>query len=175
MVKLIAKSPAAGLLPLEGDGVTVEEAPFEELTSIAPWGDGLSKALKDAHGMALPKPGRSTGKAGARCLWFGSSHFMLAGPEPDAALNAYAALTLQTDAWCRVVLTGPRVAEMLAYLTPVDLREDAFKRGDVARAQIGHMNACIMRTGAKAYELMVFRSMAQTLVHELKEAINALP
>ena len=175
MVKLVAKSPAEGLLPTDMGGVTVREAPFEVLTSLAALKPGLSEALKAAHGMALPKPGRSTGKSGARCLWFGASHYMLAGPESDAALNAYAALTLQTDAWCRVELSGARVVEMLSYLTPIDLRDMSFKRGDVARAQIGHMNSCILRTGSTTFEVMVFRSMAQTLVHELKEAINALP
>ncbi|MEM9436017.1 MAG: sarcosine oxidase subunit gamma [Pseudomonadota bacterium] len=175
MVKLIAKSAAEGLLPLEGPGVTVSEPPMERLTSLAPLGGGLEAALEAAHGLALPKPNRTTGKAGARCVWFSATHYMMIGPEPDASLSAHAAVTDQSDAWCRVALSGPRVAEMLSYLAPVDLREEGFKRGHTARTLVGHMSASITRTGAESYELFVFRSMAATLVHELEEALIALP
>ncbi|MEO0664271.1 MAG: sarcosine oxidase subunit gamma [Pseudomonadota bacterium] len=178
MVKLIAKSAGAELFPLEGPGVSVEEAAPEQLTSLAAhetagWG-ALGTALKVAHGVALANPGELTSADGARCAWFSASHVMLMGPAPDARLGDYGALTDQTDAWCHVVLSGPRVAEMLAYLTPVDLREAAFPEGSAARSQIGHMNALILRSGAERYELLVFRSMAGTLAHEIKEAMAAL-
>ncbi|MEM8592122.1 MAG: sarcosine oxidase subunit gamma family protein [Pseudomonadota bacterium] len=175
MVRLIAKTPAAGLLPIEGPGVLVEEVAREPLTSLAPLAPGLNAALKDAHGLALPKPGRMTRKAGARCAWFSRGHYLLIGPEPAVELARLAALTDQSDAWCRVALTGPRATELLTYLTPLDLRDTAFKRGHAARSLIGHMNALILRTGARSYELFVFQSMAATLVHEVKEALQALP
>ncbi|MEM9854945.1 MAG: sarcosine oxidase subunit gamma [Pseudomonadota bacterium] len=179
MVKLIAKSAAEGLLPIEGDGALAAEMPFETLTSLAPLtarGEaGLAVALKDLHGLALPKAGRFSGKAGARCAWFGAAHYLLMGPPPEPGLEDHAARTDQSDAWCHVALTGLRAAETLSYLTPLDLRDAHFKRGHAARAQIGHMNGLILRSGAQSYELLVFRSMAATLVHELSEAMRALP
>ncbi|MEO0678687.1 MAG: sarcosine oxidase subunit gamma family protein [Pseudomonadota bacterium] len=178
MVKLISKSAGAGLFPVSGPGLTVEEAAPAQLTSMAAhgtagWG-ALGTALKAAHGVALANPGELTAADGVRCAWFSASHVMLMGPAPDASLAAHAALTDQSDAWCHVILSGPRVAEMLAYLTPVDLREAAFPEGSAARSQIGHMNALILRSGSQRYELLVFRSMAGTLAHEIKEAIAAL-
>ncbi|MEM6895950.1 MAG: sarcosine oxidase subunit gamma family protein [Pseudomonadota bacterium] len=175
MVKLIASDPVAGMTVLEGDGVRVTPQPWVPLTSLASKGPGLSKALKAAHGVDVPAAGQMSAAGAARCLWFSATHFLLVGPEPDAKLSKTAALTDQSDAWVRVLIEGPRAAEMLAYLTPIDLRDGAFPVGSVARSLIGHMNAAIARTGGEAYEVFAFRSMAQTLMHEMDEALRALP
>ena len=37
--------------------------------------DALSAALKQHHGMAMPKTGQATGRAGARAIWAGPSVF----------------------------------------------------------------------------------------------------
>ena len=171
MVKLIAKSAAEGLLPLSGPGVEVSEPAMELLTSLGDLG-GLAASLKKTHKLEMPEAGGMTGSAGKRCVWFDLSHVMLIGPEPGALKGA--AVTDQTDAWCRVLLKGDRVAEMLAYLTPLDLREASFPVGSAARTQVGHMSSLILRHEG-GYELFVFRSMAATLVHELEEAIKSLP
>lgn len=171
MVKLIARAAAEGLLPISGDGVDVSEPEFENLTSLGDLG-GLAASLKAVYGLDLPEAGRVTGQAGARCAWFGLSHFLLIGLRPDTLPGA--AVTDQSDAWCRVRLTGPRAAEALAYLCPLDLRPAQFPEGSAARSLIGHMNALILHLDG-AYELFVFRSMAATLVHELKEALKSLP
>ncbi len=178
MVKLIARSAALGLMPIEGDGVTIAEPHMAVLTSLAPLRGqeaALSAALESAHGMALPKPNRATGANGARALWFGRAHTLLVGPDPDASLTRFAALTDQSDAWARLMMAGPRVPEMLAYMTPLDLREASFKPGHTARTELSHMPASLTRTSAETWEVMVFRSMAQTLVHDLKQALDALP
>ncbi|MEM1374983.1 MAG: sarcosine oxidase subunit gamma [Pseudomonadota bacterium] len=171
MVRLIARAPCEGLLPVSGDGVDLTEPEFEHLISLGDLG-GLSASLKAACGLDLPEAGRVTGAAGARCAWFGQSHYLLIGREPGALSGA--AVTDQSDAWCRVRVTGPRAAEALAYLCPLDLRAAAFPDGSAARSLIGHMNALILHVDG-GYELFVFRSMAGTLVHELKEALKSLP
>ena len=124
--------------------------------------------------MAWPAPGRATGKSGARAIWFGREMVMLAGPEPDAALNAYAAMTLQSDAWACVTLTGANVEDVLARLVPLDLSSDIFKRGYTARTLIQHMNGSITRIGADTFLLMVFRSMAGTLLHDMERAMESV-
>lgn len=171
MVKLVARAPAEGLLPMTGDGVEILECAFERLTSLADLG-GLRPSLKSAHGLDLPEVGRVTAAAGARCAWFGLSHFLLIGPEPGELAGA--AMTDQSDAWCRLRLTGPRAAETLAYLCPLDLRPDQFPEASAARSLIGHMNALILHLDG-GYDVFVFRSMAATLVHELREALKSLP
>lgn len=175
MVELRAQSAAAGLLPLSIGTVSVEEVDPGVLTSIAPHdADKLSAALEKAHGMALPGPLRATGKEGNRCIWFGHREVLLAGPAPDKTLGKHAAVVDQSDGWTCVTLSGAGSVDVLARLVPVDLREGTFKRGHTVRAPIQHMTGSITRIGADRFLILVFRSMAGTLVHDLKTAMEAV-
>ena len=175
MVDLVAESPLGGMADKTIGTVTLAEVDLGTLTSIAPFkGAVIGAAFKDAHGMAWPAPGRATGKAGARAIWFGRDMVLLAGPEPDAALNAYAAMTLQSDAWACVTLSGTDVEAVLARLVPLDLSAEVFKRGHTARTMIQHMNGSVTRIGADTFLLMVFRSMAGTLLHDLARAMESV-
>ena len=177
MAELIAKSPCAGLLPVSVGGLSLSEEDLGALTSLAPFNDqekGLSAALEAAHGMKLPAMGRSTGKAGNRAIWFGRDMALLAGPAPDPSLAEYAALTDQSDAWAVVRLDGEGAEDVLARLCPIDLRSKTFKRGHTARTELRHMMASVTRIGANSFQIMVFRSLAQTLAHDLKTAMEAV-
>lgn len=176
MVELKETSPCAGLLPLTIGTVTLDEMSPGELTSLSPFGDAvdLSAALEKAHGMAWPEPNRSTGKEGARCLWFGRGEALLVGPAPDATLAKHGAVVDQSDAWAVVSLKGQGAVDVLARLVPVDLRDGVMKRGHTLRSQVMHMNASITKLGPDHFMIMVFRSMAGTLVHDLKGAMAAV-
>jgi sarcosine oxidase subunit gamma len=174
---LIASSPLAGLAPLEIGHCALREASLDSLTLIAPFAGqtkAVSTALSTAHGMAFPAPNRVTGKEGARAIWFGREMALLAGPAPEPSLEAVAALTDQSDSWAAVELRGRDAEAVLARLVPVDLRAAEFKRGHTVRSLLGHMNASITRTSADAFLILVFRSMAETLRHDLKEAMEAV-
>lgn len=176
MAELVAKSPCAGLLPLEIGAVNVSEEDLGAVTSVMPYKGqekALSAALQAAHGMAFPAPNRATGKAGARAVWFGRDQAMLMGPAPEAALAAHAALSDQSDAWAAVRLEGEAAEAVLARLVPVDLRASVFKRGHTVRSQVAHMAGSVTRVGERAFLILVFRSMAATLVHDLKTAMEA--
>ena len=86
------------------------------------------------------------------------------------ALIGVAALTDQTDASAVVRIEGDAVEAVLARLVPVDLRIGSFAEGRTARTMVGHMTASVTRVGPMAFEVMVMRSMAATVVHELTEA-----
>ena len=177
MAELIALSPCDGLLPLTIGSVSLTEEAAGVLTSLAPGKAGvkpLSIALKAAHDMAYPAPNRATGKAGGRVIWFGQGQAMLVGPVPDLALGQHAALTDQSDAWAVVRLDGDGAANVLARLVPLDMRPSQFKRGHTARTELMHMMASVTRVGDKAFVIMVFRSMAATLVHDMKTAMEAV-
>ena len=177
MAELVAKTPCAGLLPLEVGSVTAAEEDLGTITALLPYRGkekALSQALQAAHGMGLPAPNRATGRAGARALWFGRSQALLLGPAPDAALAEHAALTDQSDAWAAVRLEGDGAEAVLARLVPVDLRGHVFKRGHTARSQVAHMAGSVTRVGERAFLILVFRSMAHTLVHDLKTAMEAV-
>lgn len=177
MAELIAKTPLDGMAPLTVGDVTMTEVDLGTLTSIAPFA-GQAKAtgdaLKAAHGMAWPAPNRATGKAGARAIWFGRDMALLAGPAPGAGLATHAALTDQTDAWTCVTVAGAGAEDVLARLVPLDVSADAFKRGHTARTMIQHMTGSVTRTGTDTFLLIVFRSMAGTLLHDLERAMRAV-
>ncbi|KIC47432.1 sarcosine oxidase subunit gamma [Ruegeria sp. ANG-S4] len=177
MDKLIAKTPCDGLLPLSVGTVKLSEEDVGAIHSISPYKGkqkAVSEAMKVAHGMAYPSANRSTGKAGARAVWFGPAHAMMMGPEPDPALSENAAIVDQSDAWAVVRLEGAGVEDVLARVVPVDLRKAQFKRGHTARTLLFHMTASITRVGENAFQIMVFRSMAGTLVHDLKRAMEGV-
>ncbi len=176
MGELKAITACEGLLPLNIGAAMLEEADAGHLTSLSAFGDAaaLSAALEKAHGMALPKPNRATGKEGRRCIWFGRDEALLIGPAPDKSLGKHAAVVDLSDAWACVELSGAAAVDVLARLVPVDLREGAFKRGYSIRTQVMHMSASITRLGADRFQILVFRSMAATLVHDLKQAMAAV-
>ncbi len=94
------------------------------------------------------------------------------GIAPDASLGQHAAVVDQSDAWCAVSLSGGTAEDVLARLVPVDLRRAQFKRGHTVRTQVGHMMTSVTRTGPDSFMILVFRSMAVTLIHELKQAMQ---
>lgn len=176
MVDLIAKSACAGLLPVTVGSLTLSEETPDPVTSIAPFkgqSEAVSERLESALGLKFPAPNRSASKSGARIVWAGQGRALLMGAAaPDLA--GLAALTDQSDANAIVTLKGEGAEDALARLVPVDLRAAHFKRGHTARTLLGHMSASITRTGADSFEIMVFRAMAGTLVHELTEAMESL-
>ncbi|NVK15987.1 MAG: sarcosine oxidase subunit gamma [Rhodobacteraceae bacterium] len=177
MAELIAKSPCDRLLPVSLGGLSLTEEQPGSMWALAPFKGqekGLSKALEAAHGMAFPAVNRATGKAGSRAVWFGRDMALLMGVAPDAKLAKHAALTDQSDAWAVVRLDGAGAQDVLARLVPVDLRPQVFKRGHTVRTELKHMMASVTRIGPQAFQIMVFRSMAKTLVHDLKTAMEAV-
>lgn len=177
MVELQATPPLqGGGLPLEIGAARLEALDVGRLTSLSPFGDAseLGAALEAAHGVSWPGPGRATGKKGARCVWFGRGEVMLMGPAPKEALGGLGAVVDQSDAWAVVALEGAAAEQVLARLVPVDLRRASFKRGHSVRTQLVHMPASITRVGADRFLILVFRSMAATLVHDLKRAMVAV-
>jgi len=175
VVELQAESPGAGLLPVAAGALRLSAAVPERMTSLAPYNGqaaALSDAVQAAHGMGWPGAGRMTGRKGARAMWFGREMALLIGPEPDPGLAAHAALVDQSDAWAVLVLEGSGAVDVLARLCPLDLRDQVFKRGHVARTKVAHMAGAIARMGAENWRIMVFRSMAGTLIHEAETAMR---
>ncbi len=177
MVELTAKSPFEGALPQSVGGLTLSEVEAGVMTAFSPHkgqGDALAPEFKQAHGVAWPRAGRAAGREGCRALWFGHAHVLLMGPPPNPALLEWAAMVDQSDAWAVARLEGVDARDVLARLTPLDLREGQFKRGHTARSEVAHMPASITRIGAQSYQVMVFRAMAGTLVNEMRAAMQGV-
>ena len=179
MVELNALTPCSNLaLPVSCGHGHLREVELGPLTSLAPYNKDQQKALSDAlqkaHGLDYPAPNKAYIGNGVQILWFGRDIAMLAGAYPDAGLHRLAAITDQSDAWVAVELSGQASADVLARLVPVDVRSTVLSKGSTIRSLLGHMSASITPTGSDTYLILVFRSMAETLVHELQEAMEAV-
>lgn len=172
MARLLERGPAEGMLPVEAGGVTLSEHAPEAITSVAPLrgrAQDVSDHLMAAVGVDFPKPGHATGSDEVRAVWTGPGQALVMGP-PVTVEGA--ALTDQSDAWVVLRLDGAASEDVLARLVPVDLRRETFRQGRTARTLLGHMTCSVTRVGAQSFEIMVFRSMARTAVHELRRAME---
>lgn len=176
MAELLVKTACEGLGDFSIGGLSLSEAAPQVMTTLAPYKGqegALSKALTAAHGLGYPEVGSSTSSGEARAHWFGRDMALLIGAEPDASLARYAALTDQSDGWAVLELEGEGGEDVLARLCPVDLRLAHFGIGAALRTELKHMMASICRLEKDHFRIMVFRSMARTLHHDLKTAMEA--
>lgn len=174
MDELSPRTPCAGLLPMSIGALTVAEADVGPVTSVSPFASSKAAVFSRALGLPFPAPNQSTFKGEARCIWAGQGEALLTGVSPKPALGKHAAVVDQSDAWAFVTLAGEGGADALARLVPVDMRLAAFGVGATARTLLGHMNVSITRTDDDTYLIAVFRSMAATLVHDLRTALEAV-
>ena len=165
MADLSQATPGAGHFPLQSAGSRAVEAPWASLHAVFPLA-GHADAVRGAFG-GWPEPNRWIDADGRRLAFSGRGQAFVLGELPGGLEGA--AVAAQSDAWCRVHLSGPAAAEVLARLTPVDVA--AMAPGEAARTLLGHMSAHLLREEA-GWELMVFRSMAGTLAHDLGRAMR---
>ncbi len=172
MARLTARSPCAGLELARGEHCELSGIDYGPITSVAPFKgrrQEVSKALKAAIGTGLPAANRVIGNSAIRVVWSGLDQAFVLGA---SVAPAGAAVTDQSDAWACLALSGQGSVDVLARLTPLDLRERRFRRGHAARSLLGQMPCVFLRPGALRYELLVFRSMAGTAVQELACAME---
>lgn len=170
MTSLIAQSPFEDRLPRSIGKVDLGEVDLGRVTFVQPLkgqADAVASALKSALGFGLPGPGEAIGSPDARALWCGPGQALVMGDCPSLP---GAAMVDQSDAFASLRLEGADTRGVLARLTPLDMRPGVFGPGQTARTLIGHMTGQITPVAADAFEVMVFRSMAGTLLHEVTRA-----
>lgn len=176
MAELRAKTACEGLLPMEIGGLTLSEMAPVSMASLAPYKgqkEALDQAMQRAHGLGFPDVNSSSQAADLRAIWFGRDQALLVGTAPDAELSRHAAVVDQSQGWAVVELSGEGAEDVLARLCPVDLRLQQFAVGASLRTEVRHMMTSVTRAGETTFMIMVFRSMARTLVHDLKTAMEA--
>ena len=160
-----------GIRAVDDCSFTAEDGRITALMPFRGQDAACSEAWHKAHGRGFPGPGEVTASGAARCVWTGRGQAFLMGPAPDAALGAHGAVTDQSDAWAMVLIEGAAVTDILARLVPIDLRTASFPVGHTARTLLQHMTVSITRVSASGFQIMAFRSMAATLVHEIETAM----
>ena len=100
----------------------------------------------------------------------------LSGLEPST-INLTARLSPPVGfggTWAHPLGTDDLGRDVLARLVPLDLSPAACPKGSARRTLLGHMSCLILHPGGAAFEILVFRSMAHSAVHELTRAMTAV-
>ena len=133
----------------------------------------VSEVLKKAYVMTFSGPNRTTARAKNRCLWFGKNHLLL-GSEPDETLSKIARLTDVSDGYAVLRAEGRDIEALLARIVPIDFAPSHFKPGYTARTLVQQMHAAVTQISDSVFQIIVFRSMAQTLVHDRKRVMTSV-
>ncbi len=165
VVELKERDWLDGQLPQQVGPVTLHGVNMGPMWSVAPYAGKQAACVQALAKVAIEWP--EQGRATAGAMWFGLGQVMVQGAVMPAMP---AAVTDQSDAWACISVKGDAIA-VLARLVPADLRAP---EGTVWRTLVGHMTAHITCVERDVYDVMVMRSMAATLLHDLTEAANAV-
>ena len=130
----------------------------------------LVNAVNTAFGVALPDGPRRATRGAVTFAGTGPDQWIASAEGSDAAgfaakvrarIGPFAAVSDQSDARLVLLLSGPRVRDVLAKGVPVDLHPKAFKPGDVATTPVAYIGVQIdMLDDAPTYQLSTPRSTA---------------
>jgi sarcosine oxidase subunit gamma len=171
VAELAALAPTHGLaLPFEAGATRLSARAVGGLLSVAPFG-ARAEAVGAVLGASLPPPGRAAGAV----AWMGLGLWFVETDDAGLAerLAPEAAVTDQSDGWACLLLEGEDARAVLARLVPLDLEEEAFRDGAVARTQLRQLACALIRRGG-AFEIRVMRSFAATAHHDLTTAMRAV-
>ena len=167
------------------DDTELSEATELAIVSIAIPLDGeqaFKAALSKAFGIGIPSPGQSVLSADGktRFLWTGQDQLfaLFEAPSPRAAadlgdkLGNAVYVTLQSDNWVALRISGRHARAALERICPIDLDPSAFPEGCAARTVMEHMGAFILRDGADSFVLLSASSSAQSFLHAVKTSIE---
>lgn len=176
---------------LKADGFEKNDCVFERvddlgILSIATplkGGAKLDGALDKAFGLKRPKIGSSAkGKAKFRALGLQEDQCFLLFDYKDAlaaakhikAVGAAGYCTDQSDAWVVVRAKGARIHEALERICKIDLDENRFPLGAVARSSMEHLGAMIFHEAKGQFLLFSARSSAESFWHALTASAENL-
>jgi sarcosine oxidase subunit gamma len=131
--------------------------------------------FKKAHGATLPAPTKLVKFDQGHIGWLGPDQYLAEIDTADEyidqkvteALEGSASVTLQSDAWVGLDISGDRISELLERLIALDTSESAFPAGSMARTQMHHLGVILLRypDATTAYRLLSARSSAQYFLH----------
>ncbi|MEO1330023.1 MAG: sarcosine oxidase subunit alpha family protein [Pseudomonadota bacterium] len=149
----------------------VEGAP-KPLWRISAWPEAahaLEARLADALGVAPPAPGRRISGAVAALSRVAPRVWLQEGGAAPALDPEEGAVLSLEHALARIVIGGPRAADLLARFVSVDLRPAAFPVGAIAGVDIHHTAAVLARTDERRFALWLPRSYRHGLWLMLEE------
>lgn len=116
-------------------------------------------------------PTALAGMPGVSAQWAGADQYYVIADgrgeghlyrELQKTCGGIAALSDQSHGRVIVSVSGPKVRQVLAKGTPVDLHKDEFAIGRSAVTQMAHVGVHLTRVGEDTFELSVFRGFAES-------------
>ena len=176
--------------PLDGYGRTIGTVTLAEVAGLAlvsaavPRDDdeAFAAALARGFGAARPAPGDSTlgDRLATRVLGMQPDQVFILFELPDqgqvmqtaaAALGSAAYVTDQSDSWALLRMSGAGTRVALERICPLDLDDEAFPEGRVARTAMEHLSVIILRDGPDSFLLMSPRSSAHSFRHAIELSV----
>lgn len=185
---LTAITPLGGY-KFETDTISIVEVTDRGIVSVATPMAGeklLTQSIAAEFSTAIPAPGMSTSsvKSNARLLGLASDQLFIVFDDPQntepariiRALESSAYLTDQSDTWVCIRVSGPASRLALERICPIDLHDESFSVGAVARTAMEHLGAIIYRDDIDNFVLMSAVSSARAFLHAIEtSAKNILP
>ena len=143
---------------------------------------GLRAAVTGVTGTGFPDR-RAAVIDGARgVLWMSPDEIMVLVPYAEAAeaettlsealKGVHALVADVSDARAVLSLSGEDARDVLARLTPADLRSASFGPGEVRRTRLAQVPAAFWMTGEDSFEIVCFRSVAVYVFDILANALR---
>lgn len=176
------RSALAGLarpVPAAAPQATLREIAPGSIVQVAAWPETAERvraAIAALIGIAPPALGRAAGDDRAWAAQISPGRYLLLTERGDAAAGLEAALagdaavTDLGEARTLLRLEGPMAAAVLAKGVALDLDPAAFPVGRAAPTAIHHVDLLLHRRGADRFDILVFRSLAESLGEWLLDA-----
>lgn len=183
-MNLLAKSALDGYSNNFG-GTQLSEVTAKTLVSVAIPARNkgqISKALTKAFKVDLPAIGTATISSNGKTTVLGlqpDQFFILLDQDNDAGVEYVARklgdigyYTEQSDSWAMLRISGANTRSVLERICMIDLHENTFPVGSVARTVMEHLGTIIYHQSEDSYLIMSIRSSAKTLLHTLEKSVH---
>ena len=144
--------------------------------------DFLNKQLIEIFDLELPVPGKShlTSNGLNRLLGLSLDQWLIVSVDQKYELKALlenslsnkSYVTLQTDAWVCIRISGRSALKALERICPVNLDPDLFLKDYIARTMMEHLGSIVICENPNSYLLMSASSSAKSFLHALEVSLK---
>lgn len=139
-------------------------------------------ALSAAYKTSKPEPCGSTLSADGktRFIWMSADQLFSLSESAEASIETTVKeklkdtvyVTLQSDSWVGLRLSGPKARVALERICPIDLHPSAFPEGRVARTVMEHLGVIVLRESDDGFLLLSASSSAGSFLHAIETSIQ---
>ena len=176
------RSSLAAIAPIAAPAapVTLSEVRPGALLHVIAWPDTLpavENALLAVSGSPPPSPGNGQASAGISIAAVSPGRYFVQSQSDDLVARLRESISPEdgsvTDVshgYVVVRIEGEAAADLLLRCIALDLDETVFPAGRVARTHVHHVDVVVHRVSATAFDLLVSRSFAESLVEWILDA-----